>query len=84
MIGGCWPQQDGSGKAAPQVYQKSGEAKRVIATLEALGLLLALLGFGLVRKLEDTNMLIQALAFIDNWSNRHAVNRLITKPRGGE
>ena len=93
-IGGWWPQQDESGKVktelspwfavqltpetAPWVYQKSGEAKRVIGTLEALGLLLALLAFGPIRKLEGTNMLIQAPAFTDNHSNGYVVNRLMT------
>ena len=51
---------------APWAFQRHGKAYRVIATLEALGLFLALLAFGPGESLDNTALKVQVPAFADN------------------
>ena len=50
----------------------------MIATLEALGLLLAVLAFGPARELSGTKTVIQVPAFTDNRGNGYVINKLMT------
>ena len=50
----------------------------MIATLEALGLLLALLAFGPREHVKDTCLTVQVPAFTDNKGNGYVVNKLMT------
>ena len=93
-VGGWWPRKDKHGKistwespwfavkvtpgSAPWVFQKEGQAYRVIASLECLGLLLALLAFGPGQELKHTRMTVQVPAFTDNRGNGYVVNKLMT------
>ena len=49
----------------------------MIATLEALGLLLTLLAFGPAQELNGTKTVIQVPAFTDNRGNGYVINKLI-------
>ena len=60
---------------SPWAFQRDGKAYRVIATLEALGLLLA---FGPGERLDDTPLKVQVPAFTDNKGNGHVINKLCT------
>ena len=93
-VGGWWPQTNERGQAttwdspwfavkitpdnAPWAFQRDGKAYRVIATLEALGLLLALLAFGPGESLDNTALKIQVPAFTDNRGNGYVINKLMT------
>ena len=93
-VGGWWPKKNKHGKistwespwfavkvtpdTAPWVFQKEGQAYRVIASLECLGLLLALLAFGPGQELNHTRMTVQVPAFTDNRGNGYVVNKLMT------
>ena len=59
-------------------FQREGKAHRVIATLEALLLLLALLAFGPVQELKGMKTVIQVPAFTDNKGNGYVINKLMT------
>ena len=50
----------------------------MIASLECLGLLLALLAFGPGQELNHTRMTVQVPAFTDNRGNGYVVNKLMT------
>ena len=58
---------------APWAFQKEGSARRVIATLEVLGLVLAHLAFGPKEEVEGTLLLVQIPGFADNKGNGHVV-----------
>ena len=93
-IGGWWPQVDVSGcvqkhkspwfavrlsrSSAPWAFRQDGVSFRLIATLEALALLVALKVSG--PQLEDGRRLqtLQLPAFTDNKSNGYAVNKLMS------
>ena len=93
-VGGWWPRANEKGQVetklsqwfavrvtpenAPWAFQRDGKAYRVIASLEALGLLLALLAFGPRRELSDTKTVIQVPAFTDNRGNGYVINKLMT------
>ena len=93
-VGRWWPQADEKGlvttknspwfavkvtpENAPWAFQKEGKAYRVIATLEASGMLLALLAFGPSEQLSNTRLAVQVPAFTDNKSNGYVVNKLMT------
>ena len=93
-VGGWWPQANEKGvvnkwdspwfavRVTPEnslwAFQKEGKAYRVIATLEALGLLLALLAFGPREHVNDTCLTVQVPAFTDNKGNGYVVNKLMT------
>ena len=63
---------------APWAFQREGKAYRVIATLEALGLLLALMAFGPGERLSNTSLTVQVPAFTDNRGNGYVINKLMT------
>ena len=93
-VGGWWPQANEKGvvnkwdspwfavrvtpENSPWAFQKEGKAYRVIATLEALGLLLALQAFGPREHVNDTCLAVQVPAFTDNKENGYVVNKLMT------
>ena len=93
-VGGWWPQVNEQGAVtkwgspwfavkvtpgnAPWAFQRDGRAYRVMATLEALGLLLALLAFGPEEKLSNTRLTVQVLAFTDKKGNGYVINKLMT------
>ena len=93
-VGGWWPQTNDKGQVktwdspwfavkitpdnAPWAFQRDGKAYRVIATLEALGLLLALLAFGPRESLNNTALKIQVPALTDNKENGYVINKLMT------
>ena len=93
-VGGWWPQANEQGVVtkwgspwfavkvtpdnAPWAFQREGKAYRVIATLEALGLLLALMAFGPGQKLSNTSLTVQVSAFTDNRGNGYVINKLMT------
>ena len=93
-VGGWWPQANKEGvvntwdspwfavrvtpENSPWAFQKEGKAYRVIATLEALGLLLVLLAFGPKEHVDDTRLTVQVPAFTDNKGNGYVVNKLMT------
>ena len=63
---------------APWVFKKEGQAYRVIASLECLGLLLALMAFGPKFELKHRKLAVQIPAFTDNPGNGYVVNKLMT------
>ena len=93
-VGGWWPQANEQGTVtkwgspwfavkvtpadAPWAFQRDGKAYRVIAILEALGLLLALLAFGPEEKLSNTRLTVQVRAFTDKKGNGYVINKLMT------
>ena len=52
--------------------------QRTLATLGALGLLLALLAFGPGESLDNTALKAQVPAFMDNKENGYVINKLMT------
>ena len=93
-VGGWWPRANERGQVetrispwfatkvtpanAPWALQPEGKAYRVIASLEAPGLLLSLLAFGPAQELRDTKTIIQVPAFTDNRGNGYVFNKLMT------
>ena len=63
---------------SPWAFQREGKAYRVIATPQALGLLLALLAFGPKEHVDDTCLTVQVPPFTDNKGNGYVVNKLMT------
>ena len=93
-VGGWWPQANEKGQVetmispcfaikvtpekAPWAFQREGKAYRVIAFLEALSLLLALLAFGPAQERSGTKTVMQVCAFTDNRGNGYVINKLMT------
>ena len=81
-VGGWWPTPwiglKVTPENAPWAFQKNGQAYRVIASLDALALLLALSAFGPGQDLSHTKMTIQVPAFTDNRGNGYVINKLMT------
>ena len=92
-VGGWWAQANDKGLTTAwnslvscedhtrQLYwafQRDGKDYRVMATFEALGLLLALLAFGPGERLDNTVLKVQVPAFTDKEGNGHVINKLMT------
>ena len=67
-----------SHQKTPWAFQREGKAHRMITTLEALGLLLALLAFGPNEHVDDMCLTVQVPPFTDNKGNDFVVNKLMT------
>ena len=93
-IGGWWPTADSAGvvskarspwfsveltpQSAPWAFRRDGESFRLVATLEALRLLLALMVFGPSLEGDTRHQVIQLTTFTDNKGNGYAINKLMT------